>query len=73
MKAGTAGWTCMDDVMRSYPKAKILNGERTRFEICGGGYRLIVGFKFSARVAFVKFIGTQAEYDRIDALKVDRY
>lgn len=66
-------WTCMDDVMKSYPRAKVLNGERVRFEICGGSYRLIVAFKFTANIAFVKFIGTQAEYDRVDALTVDRY
>ena len=28
---------------------------------------------FSARIAFIKFIGTHAEYDRIDALTIDRY
>ncbi len=68
-----ATWTCMDDVRRTYPKAKILNAERVRFEICGGNYRLIVAFKFSARIAFIKFLGTHAEYDRVDALTVDRY
>jgi mRNA interferase HigB len=66
-------WTCMNDVTATYSKAKPLNGERVRFEICGGNYRLIVAFKFSARIAFVKFIGTHAEYDRIDALTIDRY
>lgn len=68
-----AGWTCMNDVLRTYPKAKPLNGERVRFEVCGGNYRLVVAFKFSARIAFVKFIGTHAEYDRIDALTVDQH
>jgi mRNA interferase HigB len=56
-----------------YSKAKPLNDERIRFEICGGNYRLIVAFKFSAKIAFIKFIGTHEEYDRIDALTVDRF
>jgi mRNA interferase HigB len=68
-----AKWSCMNDVTSTYSKAKPLNGERVRFEICGGNYRLIAAFKFSAQIAFVKFIGTHAEYDRIDALKVERY
>ncbi|MTK12730.1 MAG: type II toxin-antitoxin system HigB family toxin [Clostridiaceae bacterium] len=68
-----ANWTCMDDVRKTYVKAKPLNDERVRFEICGGNYRLIVAFKFSARIAFVKFIGTHAEYDRINALTVAQF
>lgn len=67
----SADWTRMDDVMRTYPKAKALNGERVRFEVCGGNYRLVVAFKFTARIAFIKFIGTHAEYDQVDALTVD--
>jgi mRNA interferase HigB len=68
-----ADWKCMDDVTRTYGKAKPFNGERVRFEICGGNYRLIVAFKFSARIAFIKFVGTHAEYDRVDALTVAQY
>ncbi len=71
--ASKSDWTCMDDVVRSFRKAKPLNGERVRFEVCGGNYRLIVAFKFSARVAFIKFLGTHAEYDRVDALTVDQF
>jgi mRNA interferase HigB len=35
--------------------------------------RLVVAFDFRRQVAFVKFIGTHAEYDRIDALSVSQY
>jgi mRNA interferase HigB len=63
----------MDDVRRVVPKVKVLNGERARFEIAGGNYRLIVAFDFHRRAAFVKFLGTHAEYDRIDALTVSQY
>ena len=48
----------------------MLNGERVRFEIAGGNYRLIVAFDFGRQTAFVKFIGTHAEYDAVDALTV---
>jgi antitoxin component HigA of HigAB toxin-antitoxin module len=33
----------------------------------------MVAFDFRGQVAFVKFIGTHAEYDRIDALTVSQY
>jgi mRNA interferase HigB len=65
-----ARWSSMDDVRFAAPNAKILNGERARFEIAGGNFRMIVAFDFGRRIAFVKFVGTHAEYDRVDALTV---
>jgi mRNA-degrading endonuclease HigB of HigAB toxin-antitoxin module len=62
-----------DDVRFAAPNAKILNGERARFEIAGGNYRMIVAFDFGRSIAFVKFIGTHAEYDRVDALTVSLF
>jgi mRNA interferase HigB len=72
-RARVAKWTSMNDLMRDFPKAKVLSAERVRFEIAGGNYRLVVAVKFSAKIAFIKFIGSHAEYDRIDALKVAQY
>lgn len=71
--AKAAQWSSMADVQRSFPKAKALNAERARFEIHGGNYRLIVAFDFRRRAIFVKFLGTHAEYDRINALTVSLY
>ena len=34
---------------------------------------MIVAFDFARGIAFVKFIGTHAEYDRIDALTVSLF
>ena len=65
-----AKWTSMEEVRAAAPNAKILNGERARFSVAGGNYRLIVAFDFAREIAFVKFIGTHAECDRIDALTV---
>ena len=63
----------MDEVQRAVPRSKVLNRERVRFDVVGGNYRLVVAFDFRRQVAFVKFIGTHAEYDRIDALTVSQY
>jgi HTH-type transcriptional regulator / antitoxin HigA len=65
-----AHWSSSDEVQRAAPKCKVLNRERIRFEVAGGSYRLIAAFDFRRQVAFVKFIGTHAEYDRIDALTI---
>ena len=68
--AKAADWQNVSEVQAGFSKAKALNGERVRFEVAGGDYRLIVAFDFRRAIAFVKFIGTHAEYDRIDALTV---
>lgn len=71
--ARAAKWKSMEDIRVAAPNAKILNGERVRFEIAGGNFRMIVAFDFVREIAFIKFIGTHAEYDRIDALKVSQF
>jgi mRNA interferase HigB len=68
-----SNWTSMDDIRRAAPTAKVLNRERTRFEVAGGNYRLIAAFDFRRQIVFVKFIGTHAEYDAVDALTVARF
>jgi mRNA interferase HigB len=71
--ARTANRASMNDVVRTYSKASPVTGERCVFDICGGNYRLTVAFKFSAKVAFITFIGTHAQYDRVSAATVSRF
>ena len=68
-----ADWRSPNDVVHAFLKAKALNGERVRFDIAGGAYRLVVAFDFARRIAFIKFIGTHAEYDKVDALSVSLF
>jgi mRNA interferase HigB len=67
-----AHWLSTDEVQKAAPKAKVLNRERVRFEVAGGNYRLVAAFDFRRQVACVKFVGTHAEYDRIDALTISQ-
>jgi mRNA interferase HigB len=66
-------WESTNEIQSAAPKAKVLNGKRVRFEVAGGNYHLVVAFDFRRQIAFVKFIGTHAEYDAIDALTVSQY
>ena len=68
-----ARWISVDEVQRAAPKCKALNGERVRFEVAEGNYRLVVAFDFRRQAAFTKFIGAHAEYDRVDALTVSLF
>jgi mRNA interferase HigB len=68
-----ARWVSMDEIRQAAPTCKVLNSERARFEVAGGNYRLVVAFDFRRQVAFVKFVGTHAEYDRVNALTVSQF
>src|SRR6202008_734336 len=68
-----AHWTSTDEGMKEGPRAKVLNRARVRFEIAGGNYRLVAAFDFRRQIAFVKFIGTHAEYDRVDVLTASQF
>lgn len=69
----SAAWTDPQAVLADFSKAKALNGERVRFDIGGGAFRLIAAFDFPRQAVFIKFIGTHADYDRVDALTVSRF
>jgi mRNA interferase HigB len=64
-EAEAADWRTTEDIQRDFPKATILKGGRVVFNICGNKYRLVVHCRHP--YVFVRFIGTHAEYDRIDA------
>ena len=68
-----ARWISVYEVQRAAPKCKALNGERVRFEVAGGNYRLVVAFDFRRQAAFIKFMGAHAEYDHVDALTVSLF
>ena len=62
-----AQWRTPEDVKASYPKASILKGGRVVFNIKANDYRLVARIQYQAGVLAVRFFGTHAEYDRIDA------
>jgi mRNA interferase HigB len=62
-----AEWRNPEDIKASYPKASILKASRVVFNIKGNDYRLIPRVQYQAGALAIRFFGTHAEYDRIDA------
>lgn len=63
-------WASPADVIASWPRASIVGHDRIVFRIKGNHYRLVVRVFYPGRQVFIRFIGTHAEYDRIDAEEV---
>ena len=62
----SSDWETPNDVKQTYANASILKNRRAVFNIKGNSYRLIVKFNFEKQWAFIRFIGTHTEYDKID-------
>jgi mRNA interferase HigB len=62
-----ANWRNPEDIKASYPKASILKSSRVVFNIKGNDYRLVAAVQYRAGVLAIRFFGTHAEYNRIDA------
>jgi mRNA interferase HigB len=62
-----AEWRDPEDVKASYPKASILKAGRVVFNIKGNDYRLVARVRYQTGVLVIRFFGTHAEYDKIDA------
>lgn len=55
------------EIKAVFRTASVLKGGRIVFNVGGNKYRLIVAFDFARQIGFIKFIGTHAQYDHIDA------
>ena len=60
----------INQLKESYPNASILKENRIVFNIKGNNYRLIVKFNFEFQIGWIRFIGTHAEYDKINANEI---
>ncbi|MDU1347222.1 MAG: type II toxin-antitoxin system HigB family toxin [Eikenella corrodens] len=71
-EAKNADWRTMHDIKKMFASASVLKNNRVVFNIKGNRYRLIASVWFKAGYLYIKFIGTHAEYDTIDAETVER-
>lgn len=68
--AWRADWKSPNDIKEAFATASIIADNRVVFNIRGNNYRLVVKFNYERQWAFIRFIGTHAEYDKINATTI---
>lgn len=68
--AKSNSWKSPADVKQNFANASILKDSRIVFNIKGNSYRLVVKFNFEKSWTFIRFIGSHADYDKINANEI---
>ena len=67
-KLSRAGeWRTPQDVKEAFGSADFLADNRVVFDVGGNNYRVVARISYRFKQVLVKFVGTHAEYDEIDA------
>jgi len=69
-EAKKASWDSPAEIKAVYRSVSILSNNRVVFNIKGNTYRLVVVVEYTQGKMFIRFVGTHAEYDRIDATSI---
>ena len=68
--AEDADWNTPAAVKSRYPNASVIRNNRVIFNVKGNDYRLVAQINYPYRAVYIRFLGTHAEYDRVDAEEV---
>jgi mRNA interferase HigB len=65
-----ATWKNSAELKKQFTTASVVSSERVVFNIKGNDYRLVAAIDYRFQIAFVIWIGTHREYDKINVEKV---
>ena len=66
-EAERANWSSFLEIKNRYSSADPLSGSRVVINIKGNKFRLVIKVNYQVHIIEVRFAGTHAEYDKIDA------
>jgi mRNA interferase HigB len=69
-EAKQANWSTSSELKAQYRNASIIDSKRVVFNINGNKNRLIVDIEYRLQIVFVLWLGTHAEYDKINVKRV---
>lgn len=59
-------WKTLSDIKADFPSADYVGNQHYVFNIKHNDYRLVVVVKFTPGLIFIRWVGTHADYDKID-------
>ncbi len=62
-----SSWKKPTDLRNTYATVSLLKNNRAVFNIKGNQFRIVVRINYFSGLVFIRFIGTHAEYDEVDA------
>lgn len=65
-----ADWKSFNEMRNTFNSVDAVGNDRYVFNIKGNSYRLVALIIFKVRTVFILFVGTHAQYDKIEANKV---
>ena len=69
-KTRKAEWTCFADIKRTFGSADNVGNQRYVFNVRGNHYRLVAVVKFTIQTVYIRFVGSDAKYDKIDVRSI---
>ena len=69
-EVSNADWRTPAEIKASHRSASFLANNRVVFNIKGNDFRLVVAVHYQQGLMYVRFVGTHAEYDAIDAATI---
>jgi mRNA interferase HigB len=68
-----ADWNNFNELQITYPDAFPVGDDRVVFDLKGNKFRLVVRISFRFKTMQIKWIGTHAEYNKIDVQLINEY
>ncbi len=63
-------WDSLNDIKQTFNSVDYIGNYRYVFNIKGYDYRLVAIINFASKKIYIRFIGTHAEYDKIDCSNI---
>ena len=70
LKVCSAHWQNFSDMRMDFPSADYVGNQHYVFNIKGNKYRLVVVVMFTPELIYIRWVGTHADYDKIDCSRI---
>ncbi|WP_341793239.1 MULTISPECIES: type II toxin-antitoxin system HigB family toxin [unclassified Rickettsia] len=59
-----------NEIKLLFPSCSIISKNRIVFNISGNKYRLVIHIRYDLQIIYIRFIGSHAEYDKVNVKEV---